>query len=526
MRKNMILGAVILLGLLLFGYVISKNLWMGPKAVNLFPIIQDGKYGYINDKGKIIISPQFDYAENFSEELAAVNIGGGWGDLRPVEGGKWGYINACGTLVVSPQFDYAMDFSEGRAAVCIKNKWGFINKKGEIMVAPQFEWAFNFSEGVALVKVSLQTRQGQTRLFGYIDLDGNFVIRPQFASASSFFAGLAAVVVNAGDKYRFINKKGETVIPPQFDYYVSEFFPWKFSEGLVAVVAGEKWGFINKAGRYVINPQFDTAANFSEGLAAVNIDQKWGYINKKGEVVIKPQFEYACSFSEKLAAVKVGMDPNQRWGYIDKAGNFVINPQYEGAFDFVGGLAKVVFGYGANYQMGYINKEGRLVWGTSFLFIKTAQEVILALKNKDMIKLAGFVHPQKGVRFSPYAYVDFKADLVFSRSQVENLFKDKTKYLWGYYDGSGEPINLTFAEYFEKFIYDRDFLNAKKISYNQTIGKGNTINNSFEVYPGAVIIEYHFPGFDPQREGTDWESLRLVFKEGHLVGIIHDLWTI
>ncbi len=59
---------------------------------------------------------------------------------------------------------------------------------------------------------------------------------------------------------------------------------------------------------------------------------------------------------------------------------------------------------------------------------------------------------------------------------------------------------------------------------------GNSIDNSQEYYPGAMVVEYHFPGFDPQYGGLDWASLRLVFQEFEgrwvLVGIIHDEWTI
>ena len=98
------------------------------------------------------------------------------------------------------------------------------------------------------------------------------------------------------------------------------------------------------------------------------------------------------------------------------------------------------------------------------------------------------------------------------------------------FDGSGEPINLTFEAYFERFIYDADFARPHAIGYNEIIGAGNTINNIAEVYPNAVTIEYHFEGFDPTFAGLDWRSLRLVLegKEGtwYLVGIVHDEWTI
>jgi hypothetical protein len=157
-------------------------------------------------------------------------------------------------------------------------------------------------------------------------------------------------------------------------------------------------------------------------------------------------------------------------------------------------------------------------------------EAILAIKNKDTKKLSNLVHPDKGICFSPYSNVELKNNLVFPASQVLNFLQDKKVYTWGIYDGSGLAINLTSAEYYNKFIYDVDFVNAPEISYNRIIGKGSTTNNAFEVYPNTIIVEYHFSGFDPKYEGMDWRSLRLVFEEKdtvwYLIGIIHDQWTI
>ncbi len=161
-----------------------------------------------------------------------------------------------------------------------------------------------------------------------------------------------------------------------------------------------------------------------------------------------------------------------------------------------------------------------------------AQEAVLTLKNGDMERLADLVHPVKGVRFSPYAYVNTDTDggnLVFRANQVREFPNDNKKYTWGHYDGTGEPIILTPMEYFKKFVYTADFANAEKVSYNETIGTGNALENQFEVYPDAIIVEYYFSGFEEQYQGMDWQSLRLVFEElentWYLAGIIHNQWT-
>ena len=41
----------------------------------------------------------------------------------------------------------------------------------------------------------------------------------------------------------------------------------------------------------------------------------------------------------------------------------------------------------------------------------TAKEIIGALKNKNMEQLSSFIHPQKGIRFSPYCYVEKDSDV-------------------------------------------------------------------------------------------------------------------
>jgi len=153
---------------------------------------------------------------------------------------------------------------------------------------------------------------------------------------------------------------------------------------------------------------------------------------------------------------------------------------------------------------------------------------VLALKNLDMDSLSTFVHPKLGVRFSPYAYVR-DTDLVFSAAQVKGLAADSSTYLWGYADGSGLPINLTFQEYYDRYIYDQDFAKADEVSISERLGLGNMIDNSKDFYPGSQIVEYYFSGFDPNLQGMDWESLLLVFQEEgadwYLVGIIHSAWT-
>ena len=71
--------------------------------------------------------------------------------------------------------------------------------------------ATNFSEQVSGVEIDGRV--------GFIDINNRFIIEPQFEPVkelTGFSLGLAAV--KRGDKYGYINKKGEMIIAAQFDY--------------------------------------------------------------------------------------------------------------------------------------------------------------------------------------------------------------------------------------------------------------------------------------------------------------------
>ncbi len=159
-----------------------------------------------------------------------------------------------------------------------------------------------------------------------------------------------------------------------------------------------------------------------------------------------------------------------------------------------------------------------------------AAAIIKLIKAKDMAKLAQYVHPAKGIRFTPYFYIDVEKDKVFTVEEVKGLMENDEVYNWGAYDGSGFPIDLIFKEYYDNFIYDADFANPQVVGNNTAIGGGNTVDNIAEAYPNGYFLEFHFSQIDPQYAGIDWRSLRLVFEEynniWYLVGIVHGEWTI
>ena len=157
-------------------------------------------------------------------------------------------------------------------------------------------------------------------------------------------------------------------------------------------------------------------------------------------------------------------------------------------------------------------------------------DLMQVIKDKGYEDLSSYIHPSKGVRFSPYFFVDMQNDQVLTAQEVADLNQNNSVLNWGTFDGSGDSIDFNFNDYYDRFIFDHDYTNPHMIAINTPIGIGNMIDNVADEYPNGQYVEFHFTGFDSQYEGMDWRSLRLVFEEDggtwYLVGVVHGEWTI
>jgi len=188
------------------------------------------------------------------------------------KGYQFGYIDNVGKVIVSPQFDEAMEFAGGLAAVRVQDKWGYIDKTGKMVIQAQFESAVPFSDGLAAVQV-----KGK---WGYIDKEGKVIIEPRFDDYSFFTEGLAVVVSDCQYGYQDSNGRFVKVSPEQMK---------KTENDIIAVDC--KYGYMDKTGKMAIAAQFDQGFGFSDGLAAVQVKDKWGYIDKTGKFIIPAQFD-------------------------------------------------------------------------------------------------------------------------------------------------------------------------------------------------------------------------------------------
>lgn len=226
------------------------------------------KWGYIDRSGKWVVKPQYEFVDDFSEGLGGV-----------VSNGKYGFINKHGELVIPARFDARRErrhpellvsagrFKEGLAAVAVDRSYGYINIQGTFVIPPRFFTAQDFSEGLAFV-VDFNQITGVVKQVGWIDKSGRFAL---------------------------VEVKGQLSSDDFARTFSDPYGDWSFSEGLArfAIRRGSRYlqGYVDREGNVAIEPKpYNRAGLFRGGVAWVEITdfgmyQEWGYIDKQGRFI-------------------------------------------------------------------------------------------------------------------------------------------------------------------------------------------------------------------------------------------------
>lgn len=198
------------------------------------------------------------------------------------------YIDRAGNIVEPTDGSESIKIAERN------ERMAYVNYQGEALTSFIYYYLSEFKNGIGVGKAH-----------GYVSLiyaDGTVIELPHVSELRDFAAnGLA--IASKNEKFGFINRQGQTIVPIKFDN-AQDFT----ANGLAAVKMGAKWGFVNEQGEIAIPIQFEHADSFApNGLAAVQTSNGWGYINIKGEVVIADRFSYSRNFLENgLAVAQLG----------------------------------------------------------------------------------------------------------------------------------------------------------------------------------------------------------------------------
>ncbi len=177
-------------------------------------ILKDGKFGFIDDAGRLRIANRYEGAQPFNEGRAAIRIRG-----------KWGFIDKHENLVVQPVYDEVGSFNNGMATVRQGGLSGLIDAQGRIVLPLRYDEITLNTYGRFVI------RQGNS--YGLADTAGALLIHPRYDGLTD--AGNGYAIVQRDGRFGVLTLRGVSTIPMiydglKFDHYHNQFMAVKKSK--------------------------------------------------------------------------------------------------------------------------------------------------------------------------------------------------------------------------------------------------------------------------------------------------------
>lgn len=393
--KTTLLTIFILISFIQF----SQNLFKG----------ENGKYGFKDKAGNIIIEPVYYSSNGFSEGLAAVKNDGYFEN--------YSFIDSTGKVVFTSHFSICdhYGFKNGFCwfGVYPDDKfiltsddanWGFINASGKEIIPATYDRVNPFTpEGIAIVNIGgeYKHRQFIGGKWGVIDTTGKEITPLKYDHIERFEDDLALVNIAGknvkgqiiGGKWGVINSSGIEVIEIKYDKNDIILSP---SGGLIKLrvsksydakgknLLEEEWNCFNSNGNLIPLSNYDRWVILNQGIIAVFSNEKWGLVDDQGNEILTPKYSSISNLTcgnESLELILVTMKTEDatKYGIVNKDGKEIISPIYEEKFHFHNGIARVKL----NGKYGYIDTSGKEI--IPFIY----QSAVCALKDETRVTLDG-----------------------------------------------------------------------------------------------------------------------------------------
>jgi len=297
---------------------------------NLLPMERDGKTGYVDRSGRMVIPARFDYAGRFNEGLAAAR-----------SGKAMGYIDCTGAWAIPPKFSWTQGCQEGwcRAAYPKQEPYFLVDRAGKELRVESLRALYLPREGIAVGMAELNR-------YGFVDVKTRRVVGPQFTNAESEFAEGLLGACKQWQQCGYVDRTGAWAIPPVYVGVAS------FSEGLAHVWLKDESFYIDHQGRRAFTTPLKNGSGFLDGIASASTDgEHWGILDRQGHFLLAPRFESIGAHQDGRMVYEQG----RRMGVLDYSGHVIMEAAFDRADLLPGGIVDARLGA----EHGYYDRDGR-----------------------------------------------------------------------------------------------------------------------------------------------------------------------
>ncbi len=166
------------------------------ESEGLIGIMRDGKFGFVDSRGRLRIANRYEAISEFHDGLTAVKLLG-----------KWGFINAADQIVIQPTYEKVGDFENNVATVTRGGKSGLIGREGNMLLEIRYDSIEKLPDHLMLLTLGT--------LHGLADSKGRVLIEPRF----EFLQVLPnhQVIVTQNNRYGLLTIDGMSIFPVQYN---------------------------------------------------------------------------------------------------------------------------------------------------------------------------------------------------------------------------------------------------------------------------------------------------------------------
>ncbi len=238
--------------------------------------LRENEFALIARNGKILQTYPFAIMMGYSEGLIP---------FKKTFNDKWGYVDEQGQIVLSPQYAIAMAFQDGRAVVNMSddmyNQYGLINKLGKFFIPPTYNDIRQLKEQRVAVGIATNPDQpyvGST--YGIADTAGHILTEFMYDQVGIYKEGLSSVTIDQSTF--FIDESGN----PAESYPVIPGVGTLDLEGrLIQAHVDHSLSYYDRSGRSVYQPNTNFPLNADY---RIQIEK---YSPNKDYLVYYPQIE-------------------------------------------------------------------------------------------------------------------------------------------------------------------------------------------------------------------------------------------
>lgn len=376
-------------------------------------------------------------------------------------------------------------------------------------------YRFLLSLGIFCVAISMQAQNlipqaNEKGKFGYVNEEGKKVISYKYTEAYPFEEGIAKV--KKGNKYGFIDEDGKavgkikyTLILPFTGSYCRVAVGGSYKDG---VLTGEKWGFLNKRGEEILKPEYDEIGEFENGITYVIKSKKYGLINDHMDFILEPKyvavglpdkFGYAWFASSGKINKNTGKLENAKYGVVNQNGKIVIEPQFRTLGYF----------YNWRYDNGMRADNSAMI---SDLYNKySLQKPLSKLYNPENI-LSSFLSTAQTKDNADSLREAYQRMTIYTDSSYMYFGKNALKL--GIVDVTSGDVVVSEKEFSDIYCPSDGIAMVKKKKRKKTLlGYYNIQSGFFNSYEDDVVLEPYQDGVAKIQNKSD-KSVYFIDKSG------------